>query len=986
MAEVPGSREGGEALRAFARYVERVRAGEAVDFDAVCRQQPGLAVELRRLRDAWLHGAGASPTSEASLSARICSLVGKDVYAHVAPDVALDAAREAAGDGESRIGRYRVRKEVARGGQGAILDVYDEDLRRHLAMKVVLGEGEQGADRAPVSSLAPRTLGRFLEEAQVTAQLDHPGIVPVHELGLDAEGRVYFTMRLVKGEDLSTIYAKTRRGEGGWSRTRALNVLVRVCEAMAYAHHKGVIHRDLKPANVMVGSFGEVYVMDWGLARVLERAEGRDMRLDPRALASRAPSSELDGEDALCTMDGDVVGTPAYMPPEQALGEIERLSPRSDVYAVGAMLYTLLAGHEPYTRPGERRSILDILLAVQSEAPHPLHLEAPGAPPELLAICEKAMQRDPLRRYADMSGLAEDLRAYLEGRVVQAHESGAIAELRKWVSRNRPLAAAMAAGMVALIAGLATTLVQKGRADRSAALAIEREQAAVKSEAKATVEAERANREAETARHTADFLVGLFEVVDPGAARGNTITAREILDRGAVRIDAELDAQPEVQSALMETMGTVYKSLGLYDQALPLLERSLARRIEVYGSDSLLISDTLTDLGALRRLKAEYAQAEPLLRQALELRRAQLGEEDATVAECMHELGLALSGLNRLPEAEELFRTSLSVRRKLLGRHPDVAESLNALAFDLFDQGDAEAPEELLRESLSIRQELLGEHPETAESLNDLGVYLFERHESEEAEELLRAALDMKRRVYTGVHPEVALSLNNLAVAYHSRDALDEAETLYLEALAIQRRLLGEVHPDIAQAMNNIAILRQNKGDWNGAKEYFLASLAMYIEVHGEGHPSVALPLQNTIEFLRELVDERRTETGEGSPDHVRDVVDLADVLVLAGNNDEAVDLCFAALDWLAQAPDAEPWQSACAESVMGAAWTGLGQLEQAEEVLLRSYGVLERERGRESPEAQAAIRRLVHLYELRERPEAAGFRALLAAKVAGKK
>ena len=139
-------------------------------------------------------------------------------------------ARSAGGarDGESRIGRYRVRKEVARGGQGAILDVYDEDLRRNLAMKVVLGEGGQGPERSPVSSLAPRALGRFLEEAQVTAQLDHPGIVPVHELGLDAEGRVYFTMRLVKGEDLGAIYAKTRLGEGGWSRTRALNVLVRV--------------------------------------------------------------------------------------------------------------------------------------------------------------------------------------------------------------------------------------------------------------------------------------------------------------------------------------------------------------------------------------------------------------------------------------------------------------------------------------------------------------------------------------------------------------------------------------------------------------------------------------------------------------------------------------------------------------------------------------------------------------------------------------
>jgi len=959
-----------EARALFARHAAQAGAG-GVDIEALCRQVPTLAAELRRLNTVWQAAAGPSG-AEASVSMRIESLVGRDV-APVALDAAGDTPAEATAEPEAespetlRIGRYRLQSEVARGGQGAIVRVFDQDLRRQLAMKLILGP--DGGDRrgTPVSSIAPRVLGRFLDEAQVTAQLDHPGIVPVHELGLDPEGRVYFTMKLVQGEDLSAVYAKVRRGAEGWSLPRALTVLVKACEAVAFAHHKGVIHRDLKPANVMVGRFGEVYVMDWGLARVLRRADGRDLRPDPDA--------GLDdlGEDALVTMDGDVVGTPAYMPPEQARGELAAMGAHSDVYSLGAMLYELLAGHEPYARPGARPGVLEVLFKVQAEAPEPLARRAPDAPPELVAICEKAMSRDPAARYADMSGLAEDLRAYLEGRVVHAHETGALAELRKWIGRNKPLAGAMAGGVLALVAGLATTWVQKTRADHNAALAEEREALALSAQDEARAEAERANREAETARRTAGFLVGLFEVSDPGESRGNTITAREILDRGAERIESDLADQPEVQAALMETMGTVYASLGLYGQALPLLERSLVRRSDVVPSDDLLVAGNLTEIGRVRRLQSEYAAAERDLRQALEIRRARLGDEHAEVAEVLHELGVALSGLNRLPEAEELFRRALAQRRKLLGAAPPTAESLAALAFNLYDQGDRDSGEALLREALEIRRTELGEHPDTAESLNDLGVYLFERQASAEAEELLRAALEMKRRLYTEIHPEVALSLNNLAVAYHTRGALAEAEPLYLEALEIQRRLLGGRHPDIAQAMHNVAILRQNEGDWEGARELFLESLAMYVDIHGADHPSLARPLRNTSEFLAELAEVRRAESGEESRPYAAALVDLSGVLVLSKRPEEALDAAFQALEILGEEAESEPCLAARAEGVLGAAWTALGQLDEAEEVLLRSFQTLRDARGVEGTETQETVARLVDLYQARRQPEEAG-------------
>ena len=358
--------------------------------------------------------------------------------------------------------RYRVRGEVARGGMGMILKVWDEDLRRNLAMKVVMEPTGDGTTTSKAESVNPKTLGRFLEEAQVTGQLDHPGIVPVHELGLDSEGRVFFTMRLVRGKDLAAIFEMVKTGEEGWSQTRALWAMLKVCEAMAYAHRKKVIHRDLKPANIMAGRFGEVYVMDWGLARVLETEDKHDIRVTDKAPDShslveseRRMDESHSPDSVLFTQDGDVLGTPAYMSPEQARGEIETLGPRSDVYSVGAILYHLLSGSIPFVPPGATKiSQHMILFRLMEGPPPPLDKLAPDLPAELIAICEKAMEREPGDRYESMTALADDLRAYLEHRVVSAYETGAVAELKKWVARNKVLAAVSAGALFSVVAGL----------------------------------------------------------------------------------------------------------------------------------------------------------------------------------------------------------------------------------------------------------------------------------------------------------------------------------------------------------------------------------------------------------------------------------------------------------------------------------------------------------------------------------------------------
>jgi WD40 repeat protein/serine/threonine protein kinase len=358
--------------------------------------------------------------------------------------------------------RYTVLGRVAQGGMGVIFKVWDGSLHRPLAMKVIRGQDQVGeAGPAPVNR---ELLGRFLREAEITGQLDHPGIVPVHEIGTDEHGRVYFTMRLVEGESLGSVLDKMSEGDATWTQTRVVDVLVKICDTLAFAHSRGVVHRDLKPANVMVGRFGETYVMDWGLAKVLPQKSSsgpHQLTVNEEGLLPAIPEGEeYDlAQDAAAPADltiaGTVLGTPAYMPPEQAEGRPEELDERSDVYSVGAMLYRVLTGQVPYAEGTVARKSGDVLVAVKAGPPTCVAQLVPRAPGELVAICQKAMARSHADRYADMQEMAADLRAYLENRVVKAYQQGALAELKKWVKRNPLLTGAAAALVLVTALGVA---------------------------------------------------------------------------------------------------------------------------------------------------------------------------------------------------------------------------------------------------------------------------------------------------------------------------------------------------------------------------------------------------------------------------------------------------------------------------------------------------------------------------------------------------
>ncbi|MCK6446071.1 MAG: bifunctional serine/threonine-protein kinase/formylglycine-generating enzyme family protein [Planctomycetes bacterium] len=478
------------ALALFVDWLQRREAGGSVEFEALVREHPSLADALRAHHANWLELAAAEQCSQT------LGVPGPATEAGVHALTTRLATRAPTSD------RYTDQGEFARGGMGSIRRVFDRDFRRALAMKIALPNAAAPSHARP----SPQILARFLAEAQITGQLDHPGIVPVHELGLDSGGRLYFTMKLVEGRDLRQIFQLVFESREGWNVTRALGVLLKVCEAVAYAHEKGVIHRDLKPANIMVGSFGEVYVMDWGLARELGAAEPTEPRRsgsdDASVRTERSDVREQDVGSGLLTIEGDVLGTPAYMPPEQARGELDKLTPQSDVYSVGAMLYHLLARQVPYVPNDSKATHVEVLARVIAGSPRALNDVDRALPAELVAICDKAMARDPGARYPHMLALADDLRAFIEGRVVRAYEAGAWAEARKWILRNRALAAAIAIAVLAVVAGAVSFALKADEATRA------RDALAFKNEELERARAD-ADRHAELARATSAELLSL---------------------------------------------------------------------------------------------------------------------------------------------------------------------------------------------------------------------------------------------------------------------------------------------------------------------------------------------------------------------------------------------------------------------------------------------------------------------------------------------
>jgi serine/threonine protein kinase len=833
-------------------FVGRQAALEPTDFDALCAARPDLADELRGLHEA---PTAASLGADASKAAHIAQLLQP-----------LDSAR-------SRARRYQRGDEVGHGGMGAVYRVWDEELARSLAMKVLHGRSF-GSES---SHLYDERLRRFLREAQITAQLDHPGIVPVHELGLDASERPFFTMKLVQGIDLAKAFALAWNEAEGWNLTRAVNALLKVCEAMAFAHSRGVVHRDLKPANIMVGRFGEVFVMDWGIAHVGGASESVPGVAGAAARTSDDPASEA--AEAALTAQGDVLGTAVYMAPEQARGELREIDARTDVYAIGSLLYHLLAKRQPFVDQASKSSTEVILLRLLTGPPESLATAAPDAPPELVSICDKAMAREKSQRYTSMQELAEDLRAYLELRVVRAHERGAWAELKKFVRRNKALTATSGAALVLLVGALSAISILQAKAkndveQRNVEVTKEKDRAD-KNALDAQAAARSALAEAAVSERVTTFLAGIFHDQRPTNQRARKITASELLDQAAAQIRSTLTEDPQVRERLLQAMAGAYASLeefepaeklffearesmrarlgdtdatnvfwcrelGFLYLAWPRYDAALAQFRELQAVQTRLHGER--DLGVFqarllgaRVLEAalRHAEADAELRAIQSEATAALGAAHPLLGEVAQVLATLHASAGDFDTALQILDAALAVERddtpEVRSLRATLAELRGRVAADAMTPAQAEAA---LRQRLEqLSGSLPADDPVVLDALRELAANLNHQHRYDEALRLHQAVFEGRARAFGPASPstlvasiDVAtmhMSLAGVAAGDGNTDAtareLAEAEALLLPALAGLRKATPDFNFDLSYALDVLAKLYAYQGRWSEA-------------------------------------------------------------------------------------------------------------------------------------------------------------------------
>jgi tetratricopeptide (TPR) repeat protein/predicted Ser/Thr protein kinase len=684
-----------------------------------------------------------------------------------------------------RIGQYKILGVLGEGGMGVVYRAEQENPRRTVALKVI---------RPGIESR--EMLKRFAHESQVLGWLQHPGIAQIFEAGTADTGhgpQPFFAMELVLGQPL-TKHVETQQP----TVRERLEFIVKVCDAVQHAHQKGVVHRDLKPGNILVDGSGQPKILDFGVAR----ATDADIRTT-----------------TLQTDLGQLIGTIAYMSPEQVAGDSRELDTRSDVYALGVICYELLAGRVPHDV--SHRTIPQAARLIEEEDPAPLSSINRFFRGDIDTIIAKALEKDKDRRYQSASDLGEDIRRYLSDEPITARPATTIYQLRKFAKRNKALVAAVAVVFVALSAALIHMTWERNRAVAAERLAEQRRE-------EAETQRIEAQRQAAIAQAVNEFLNDdLLATAGPLRTPNRDITVREVLDAASKNVAGKFKGQPETEASIHSTLGRTYEHLGEYEVAELHLTQALKLYREALGEKHLYTFDAMEDLALAYRRNARYQEAEELFTGALEGKLDLLGERHFETTVSMNDLATLYHTQGRFDEAEHLYLRSLEIRRQLFGEeHPETAACECNLA-NLYEiQGRYDEAEAMHVKALGTRRATLGEeHVDTLMSMNSLAKVYNSRKEYDRAEPLWQKVMEVRRRLLGEQHPDTLKTMNNLAVLYRHSSRYDEAEQLWAHVLDGQRRLLGEQHPHTLVSANNLADLYGQMGRHEEAAALFKTTI-----------------------------------------------------------------------------------------------------------------------------------------------------------------
>ena len=802
------------------------------------------------------------------------------------------------------LGSWRLRRRL---GGGGMSDVYLAerigDYSHQVAVKLVRPGLVSRADH-----------NRLRAERQILARLNHRNIARLLDGGTTADGIPYLVMEYVDGERID-VYCDRHR----LTLKERLSLFRGVCAAVHAAHQNLVIHRDLKPSNILVTRDRTLKLLDFGIAKLIEVRESAH---------------------TVALTQADVrLFTPGHASPEQVRGEL--ITTATDVYLLGVLLYELFTGRKPLEMRDVRLAEMERIICNQSPPLPSVVLRVRGAPAiegpriesaadargtsasrlcrelagDLDNIVMKALRKEPERRYTSADEMAADLRRYEAGQPVIARRDTWRYRSSKFVRRHSMAVVASSAVVLLLVALAGVMTFQAHRVSQERAIA---------------------ERERMRSDETAKFLAGLFEVADPNEAQGKEITAREILGRGALRIQQELKDAPETQANLMETIGRVYLSLGLAAEARPQLEKALIMREKLFPADHASKASNLSALGQL-----ELAA----------------GRLDTAATHC---------------------RDALAMNERLHGhRNLAVAASLEELGQLLKVQGDFKGAEKQLQESLQLFRELEGSKSTRVSSvMNELAQLMERRGDMAGAEDFYRRALAIDRAALGNDHPQVAHNLHNLAVVLQTRGQLEDARPLFEESTALLRKVMGEKHPDTLDALGNYGRYLLAVGDLPAAEEVFRQALRLNTEVRGAGHPYVGYDHANLANLLQMKGEYAAAETqyrealkiyaGTLPPDHqyvASAQSGLARTLLEVGRLDEASTAATRALTIWRASLSADHPQIANAQAIAAQILALRGNDAEAEGVLAASYEKLSAAYGLSDPRTRTTSQWLAALY-----------------------